>query len=199
MKINEIFYSLQGEGAHTGTPAVFVRFSGCNLRCPFCDTEHQKGAEMSARQIVDEVTKYPAEWVILTGGEPTLQNNDILLDLLHQSGKKVAIETNGTRQILLDYDWITISPKQMFLAQPPKSRPQNGVINQHSANEIKLVFDDLHGVDDYNIKAEHYYLQPCDVGNKEKNAVIVQHCIEYIKSHPKWKLSLQTQKILNVR
>ena len=76
-KINEIFYSLQGEGAHTGKAAVFVRFSGCNLRCSFCDTEHQSGVEMTDEAIAEEVACYPGEWIILTGGEPSL------LSLIH--------------------------------------------------------------------------------------------------------------------
>jgi len=191
MRVNEIFYSLQGEGAHTGTAAVFVRFSGCNLACPFCDTNHLPYDDMTEEEIAAEVCSYPANWVILTGGEPTLQNTDLLLSLLHEAGKKVAIETNGTRAILLEYDWVTVSPKVAF------AKPHT--VNQKWANEVKLIFDDKHEPDDCGIEAENYYLQPCDTGNKEENAVIVQHCIEYIKAHPKWKLSLQIQKILNVR
>ena len=95
-KINEIFYSLQGEGFHSGTPAVFVRFSGCNLRCTFCDTQHQAGEMMSLQEIVDEVNKYPiAPLVVLTGGEPSLFIDEAFVAGLKQkTGKTVAIETN---------------------------------------------------------------------------------------------------------
>ena len=106
-KINEIFYSLQGEGAHTGTPAVFVRFSGCNLKCDFCDTSHESGIEMADEAIIEEVCKYPCRMVILTGGEPGLWIDDALVDALHKAGKYVAIETNGTQVLPEAIDWVT--------------------------------------------------------------------------------------------
>lgn len=90
-KINEIFYSLQGEGFYTGTPAVFVRFSGCNLKCSFCDTQHEDGRMMSDDEIVAEVCKYPCRMVILTGGEPGLWIDSILIATLHAAGKYIAI------------------------------------------------------------------------------------------------------------
>ena len=95
-KINEIFHSLQGEGFYTGTPAVFVRFSGCNLRCAFCDTSHQDGQMMSLEEIINEVNKYPlAPLVVLTGGEPSLFiDEDFVVVLKQKTGKQVAIETN---------------------------------------------------------------------------------------------------------
>ncbi|MDE5658069.1 MAG: 7-carboxy-7-deazaguanine synthase QueE, partial [Muribaculaceae bacterium] len=96
MKINEIFYSLQGEGHWTGTPAVFIRFSGCNLHCDFCDTEHNSGQELSVDEIISEASKYPTLHIIFTGGEPTLQLTRSLVDRLHQLGKYLHIETNGT-------------------------------------------------------------------------------------------------------
>lgn len=98
-KINEIFYSLQGEGYHTGTPAVFIRFSGCNLKCSFCDTRHEEGVLMSDDEILAEVKKYPAVMVILTGGEPSLWIDSGFIDRLHRVGKYVCIETNGTRSV----------------------------------------------------------------------------------------------------
>lgn len=98
-KVNEIFYSIQGEGYHTGTPAVFVRFSGCNLKCPFCDTQHEDGILMSDEEILSEVGKYPAVMVILTGGEPSLWIDREFVDRLHRIGKYVCIETNGTRSL----------------------------------------------------------------------------------------------------
>ena len=111
-KINEIFYSLQGEGFHTGTPAVFVRFSGCNLKCSFCDTQHEEGVLMSDEEILAEVGKYPAVTVILTGGEPSLWIDREFVDCLHRMGKYVCIETNGTHFLPDNIDWVTCSPKQ---------------------------------------------------------------------------------------
>lgn len=107
-KINEIFYSLQGEGAHSGMPAVFVRFSGCNLKCPFCDTDHLSGEWLSESDIAAFVNAYPSEWIILTGGEPSLYADESLIHFLHvTTGKKIAIETNGTRHVPDSIDWIT--------------------------------------------------------------------------------------------
>ena len=110
-KINEIFYSLQGEGYHTGTPAIFVRFSGCNLKCDFCDTQHEEGKMMTDDEIIAEVKKYPAVTVVLTGGEPSLWIDDELIDRLHQAGKYVTIETNGSRPLPSDIVWVTCSHK----------------------------------------------------------------------------------------
>ena len=113
MKVNEIFYSLQGEGHYTGTPAVFVRFAGCNLRCWFCDTDFEKGVEMNEDEIVEAVLQYPTRYVVITGGEPTLQITASLCDKLHAHGLYLMMETNGTRPLPegCQIDWITCSPK----------------------------------------------------------------------------------------
>lgn len=194
MKVNEIFYSLQGEGAHTGTPAVFVRFSGCNLKCPFCDTDFRDGKEMDEYEIVDEVCRQgiQAPLVVLTGGEPTLQATPLLVDLLQQNGFEVAMETNGTRTAPFNVNWITISPKEAYVGKVGKP-----ILTK--CQELKVVFDGKNEPEDYGIEADHYYLQPCDTGKPDVNAQIIEQCVEFIKQNPKWKLSLQTQKILNVR
>ena len=191
MRVNEIFYSLQGEGYHAGRAAVFVRFSGCNLRCPFCDTEHQTFTEMSEEEIVREVLKYRCDFVVITGGEPTLQLTEEFVTKLHENNLFVAIETNGTRKVPCNVDWVTISPKGSYVS--------NGDIMLTSAQEIKVVMDDEHPFVEPNIPCAHYYIQPCDTGNEERNREIINRCINYIKENQKWKLSLQTQKILNVR
>lgn len=194
MRVNEIFYSLQGEGYYTGTAAVFVRLSGCNLKCPFCDTDFTQYTDMTEEQIVDAVCKLSTECqlVVITGGEPTLQDCTLLIDLLHQNNYKVAMESNGTRKPPFNVDWLTISPKQAFVGT-------TGQPNVVEANEVKVVFDNIHCITDYGIDAQYYYVQPCDTGNDTVNKEIIEHCVEFIKKNPKWKLSLQTQKILNVR
>lgn len=191
MKVNEIFYSLQGEGYYTGTAAVFVRLSGCNLRCPFCDTDHQSGMEMTEEAIVEAVCQHPARHVVITGGEPSLFLTASLVDALHKAGRYVAIETNGTKQLPENVDWITLSPKDAFVesAAPAISR----------CNEIKVVFDGNDIPNYSHITAEHHFLQPCDTGNSDKNASIVQGATSYILSHPEWRLSLQTHKIINIQ
>ena len=129
-KINEIFYSLQGEGFYTGTPSVFVRFSGCNLSCPFCDTDHNQGVMMTADEIAAAVNAFPASHVVLTGGEPSLFVDDELTAALH--GHFIAMETNGTHPVAAGVDWITMSPKSDFVdgAEP--------VLTE--CDELKLVY-----------------------------------------------------------
>lgn len=194
MKVNEIFYSLQGEGYHAGTAAVFVRLSGCNLQCPFCDTQHESGSEMTEDEIVAEVAKYPARLVVVTGGEPSLQLTRGFVNALHDVDKMVAVETNGTRRLSGNVDWITLSPKDAYLGD--KAKP---VLNY--VDEIKVVFDGEHEPSMYpGIMCTHArFLQPCDTGDPVRNAEIVNAAIEYIKKDPRWKLSLQIHKILNIR
>lgn len=199
MRVNEIFYSLQGEGFHTGTPAVFIRFSGCNLECPFCDTQHQEGKEMTEGDIIEEVSRYKANLVVVTGGEPALQLTESLVEMLHFLGKTVAVETNGTVELPKNVDWITLSPKDVFLGE--KATP---ILKE--ADELKLVFsedlcrDASQCVSKYaSIKVIHRFLQPCDTGDPVKNAEITKKTIEFCKEHPEWRLSLQTHKLLNIR
>ena len=193
MKVNEIFYSIQGEGYHTGTAAVFVRLSGCNLKCPFCDTNHQEGFEMTEEDIVSEVIKHPTSLVVITGGEPSLQLTDSLVDKLHSFMRFVAVETNGTRPLPENVDWITVSPK--------KSHVKGGDVVLKKADEIKLVATmDTDSTDLVCCtSATHLFIQPCDTGDDTENRRIIEHCIELVKRYPEWRLSLQTQKILNVR
>ena len=193
-RINEIFYSIQGEGEHTGRAAVFVRFSGCNLKCPFCDTDFKAYVEATAEMIVAYAKKLGGDcrFMVLTGGEPSLQADFELIDTLHKAGYYVAMETNGTKPMMIPIDWVTVSPKQSFVGSA-------GTPCLRKANEVKVVFDGIHTPSTYGIEAEHYYLQPCDTGNEKKNAAILKACVDYILEHPKWKLSLQTQKIINVR
>lgn len=188
MRINEIFYSIQGEGAFTGTPAIFIRFAGCNLKCGFCDTKHESFIrEMSIEEIVEEVRKYPSDHIVLTGGEPTLQVNDEFLAALKEYGFFIQIETNGTNYIESDdIDWVTCSPKHKEV-----------VLDK--VDELKVVYQGQ-SMERYDaMKAQMYYLQPCDVKDEEANKRNIQATIDYIKAHPKWRLSLQTQKILNIQ
>lgn len=192
MKINEIFYSVQGEGFHAGTPAVFIRFSGCNLKCPFCDTNHFTSNEMSVSDIIEEITKYPARLIIITGGEPSLFLTDELVNKLHDKGKYVAVETNGTNKLPSSVDWVTLSPKDNFV--------KNAVPVNQRYDEVKVVFDGNQNVDKYlSIPAKQYYLQPCDTGNETLNKEIINKTLEHCMKEGKWRISIQIHKILNVR
>lgn len=194
-RINEIFYSLQGEGFHTGTPAVFVRFSGCNLRCAFCDTQHQAGENLSLQDIVDEVNKYPnAPLLVLTGGEPSLFIDEAFVaELKQKTGKKIAIETNGTRPLPSNLDWVTFSPKTAF-----DGGGLEPCVLTH-CDELKVVWlgQDLAQYDE--IQANYRFLQPCFVEDMEQRAGNMQACIEVVKTYPNWRLSLQIHRVLQIQ
>ena len=192
-KVNEIFYSLQGEGYFVGTPAVFVRFSGCNLRCPFCDTQHAKHTEMTISEIVAEIDRYPAETVILTGGEPSLVVDKEMVEAIKAGHRFVAIETNGTHQLPDNIDWITLSPKFDVEGQ------EDAKVVIPLCDELKVVYrgQDLSQYD--GIATNLRFLQPIDTGidaiNRSICAATVRACLE----NPKWRLSLQIHKLLNIK
>lgn len=192
--VNEIFYSLQGEGFNTGIASVFIRFSGCNLRCAFCDTEHESHAMMSVPHIVDEVMKHPeAPLIVLTGGEPSLYVDEPLLKALRLTGKKIAIETNGTRQLPAGIDWVTLSPKLGF----PGGDAQPCVIDH--CDELKVVYlgQDLSQYD--FIAASHRFLQPCYVDNEQQRSRNLRQCVEVVLRNPRWRLSLQVHRQLGIK
>lgn len=194
-RINEIFHSLQGEGHNTGRAAVFVRFAGCNLHCPFCDTDFAHGRPMTDDEIVNAVTSYRTPFVVLTGGEPTLQADAALISKLHAAGCEIAIESNGTRPAPKGIDWLTISPKLPFT--DASGRP---VVTR--CNELKCLFDGHTPISDFGIEADYYYLQPCDMGGgpeSEENRLITKACVDYILKHPRWRLSLQTHKLVGFK
>lgn len=191
-KINEIFYSLQGEGHNAGKAAVFVRFSKCNLRCPFCDTNFDDYKEMTADEIMIVVRQYtPCKFVVLTGGEPTLQVTPALLKHFHQEGYYISMETNGTHVIPEGIDWVTCSPKKPFVG--------TGDITITEANEVKVVYDGIHPISNYGIRSAELYVQPCDVGNVQQNREILNQTIAFVKTHPQWKLSLQLHKLIGIQ
>lgn len=206
--VKEIFYTLQGEGALAGTPAVFCRFSGCNLWsgreqdrataiCQFCDTDFvgsdgthggkYESAEKLAKQVaalwpVDQEHKF----IVCTGGEPLLQLDAPLINALHQRGFRIAIETNGTLEVPQGIDWICVSPK----AGAP--------LRQTDGNELKLVYPQ-EGLDPKDFEAmefERFSLSPMDGLNHAANT---QKAIAYCLANPHWHLSLQTHKIIGIR
>ena len=206
-KIKEMYFTIQGEGFHTGTAAVFCRFSGCNLWsgreidrekaiCKFCDTDFWgTDGENGGTYTAEELAKRAKEiwnnddidpFIVFTGGEPGLQLDDELLDAFEKLNFYTSVETNGTILLPKKINWVTISPKA------------NAPVIMDYANEIKLVFPQS-GIDPINFEAfasEHFYLQPMDNPAQEKNT---WECVAYCKAHPLWKLSLQTHKILNIK
>ena len=190
-KINEIFYSVQGEGLHAGRPAHFIRFSGCNLHCPFCDTKHEEGVMMTDEEILEKIN-FGSNMVVLTGGEPTLFIDEQFIRKLNNLGKYVCIETNGTHELPKGKFFVTLSPKFEFVSKAE--------LKIKRASELKVVWNGKNNMYRYSdIVAKHRFIQPCDTQDKEKNAQIMQEVVEYVKEHPEWRVSVQTQKILNVR
>ena len=187
MRVNEFFVSLQGEGHFTGTSAFFLRLSGCNLQCPFCDTSHQSYKEMSEDEIVEEASHHAPRHIVITGGEPALQLTPSLIDKLHEAGFFIQVETNGTLLLPQGIDWVTCSPKG------------SPVLN--NVDELKVLYKgdgtDLNIAD--RIQAKEYRLQPLDTGNEMQNRIILRDTIAYILQHPKWSLSLQTHKMLGIK
>lgn len=206
--VKEIFYTLQGEGAHAGRPAVFCRFTGCNLwsglerdraraACRFCDTDFVGtdgaggGRYADAGALVDALdARWPAgsgvrPFVVCTGGEPLLQLDAPLLAQLHARGWQVAVETNGTQPAPAGIDWICVSPKA------------GAALVLRAGNELKLVYPQAGAPpEDYAALAfEHFYLQPMDGPQLPQNT---QAAVDYCKRHPLWHLSLQTHKILGI-
>ncbi|MBR2250692.1 MAG: radical SAM protein [Prevotella sp.] len=187
-KINEIFYSLQGEGCQVGRPAVFVRFSGCNLRCSFCDTDFAAYHSMSLADVMESIAEYPSRFVVLTGGEPSLQVDTPLISALHERNYIISVETNGTHLLPAGIDWVTVSPKE------------GGTVVLSHANEVKVVYVGQ-SVEQYyrQISAQRYYLQPCATIKDGKYSDNRYDVIDYCLAHPHWSLSLQTHKLLNIR
>lgn len=206
--IKEIFYTLQGEGAHAGRPAVFCRFSGCNLWtgreadragavCQFCDTDFvgtdgegggkfRTPAELAATIDALWPADYPAtKYVVFTGGEPLLQLDPALIEAMHAVGFEIAIETNGTLPVPAGVDWVCVSPKM------------GSTLVVERGNEIKVVIpqtgQDLAAYE--HLQFDNFFVQPMDGPLAEFNTRLA---IDTCKRRPRWKLSLQTHKLLQI-
>lgn len=206
--VKEMFLTLQGEGANAGARAVFVRFAGCNLWsgreqdrataiCRFCDTDFVGtdgaggGKLADAAALVSAVERHWGEgtanrFVVLTGGEPMLQVDDALVDALHAAGFRIAIESNGTLPAHSDIDWICISPKA------------GSAVVQRTGDELKLVWPQA-GVDPAELEEwsfGHHLVQPLDDPQADANRAA---CVALVLDRPRWRLSLQTHKLLGLR
>ena len=207
-QVKEIYYTLQGEGARTGRPAVFCRFTGWNLWtgrekdrekavCNFCDTDFVGvdgpggGKFNDSKELLAAISNcWPKDleqkYVVLTGGEPALQINQDFIEGLHDIGFEVAIETNGTLPIPSNIDWVTVSPKS------------NSVLKVESGDELKLVFPQ-EGVDPrkfQNLPFKNFFLQPLD---GEERTINTQKTLQYCLENPLWNLSLQSHKYIGIR
>jgi len=206
--VKEIFYTLQGEGAHTGRPAVFCRFAGCNLWsgreadraqavCSFCDTDFvgtdgsEGGRYPNAEALADQVAALwpadqPARFVVCTGGEPLLQLDRPLIDALHARGFEIAVETNGTILPPPGLDWVCVSPKV------------GARLVVESGDELKIVVPQpgLDPLDYANLDFRRFSVQPMDGPERARNT---EFAMAFCRAHPRWQLSLQTHKLIGFR
>jgi 7-carboxy-7-deazaguanine synthase len=209
--VKEIYYTLQGEGAHSGRPAVFLRFAGCNLWsgreehrdqsiCRFCDTQFVGvdgpggGKFDSPQELVDAASKHWGAsangikpYVVCTGGEPLLQLDTALIKAFHDAEFEIGVESNGTIPAPDGIDWLCISPKG------------SAKLAQLSGDELKLVFPQVEKSAQppafEHLAFQHFYLQPMDSPKRDENTI---RTIDYCKQHPRWKLSVQTHKYLGI-
>ncbi len=206
--VREVYFTLQGEGAHTGRPAVFLRFAGCNLWsgreahraaaiCRFCDTEFVGtggpggGKFADANLLADAVAAHwpggGSAYVVCTGGEPLLQLDTPLIDALHARGLEIGVETNGTVAAPAGIDWLCVSPK----AAAP--------LAQTSGDELKLVYPQVEAEarpeNFAGLAFRHFFLQPLDDDNLADNT---RRSIEYCLANPQWRLSVQTHKVIGI-
>ena len=190
LNVNEIFYSLQGEGGRVGEPSIFIRLTKCNLTCSFCDTDFEQGIDMTLEQVLDNIKQYQSKWIIWTGGEPTLQLKDDHLLFFKEIGYKQAIETNGTRQVSPFIDYITCSPKINY---------DKVKIKIPFAHEIRIPLAKGDVLPDISIfpKANKYFVSPIFDDNRV-NLDNVNYCVDLIKENPEWALSLQVHKLINI-
>jgi 7-carboxy-7-deazaguanine synthase len=205
--VKEIFYTMQGEGAHAGRPAVFCRFAGCNLwtgreqdrhsaTCTFCDTDFvgvgpDGGKFATAEDLASAVAaRWPSAdtrpFVVCTGGEPLLQLDSAAVEALHARGFEIAVESNGTQPAPPGIDWICVSPKA------------DADLVLRSGNELKLVFPQEKAPPEKfsALRFDNFFLQPMDGPDIERNTRLA---LEYCLAHPRWRLSLQTHKLLGIR
>jgi len=189
-RIAEIFYSIQSEGYNSGMPAVFIRFYGCNLKCNFCDEKDKRiFKEYDIKDLIIELKKYVCKNIILTGGEPSLQIDALLLNNLKNEGYKIFIETNGSLKINEKYkrfiDWITVSPKF-------------NIINQIDCNEVKIVYDgqSLNELEDIlnKFNCRNIFLQP-----KSNNKKYIEQAISILRNRNDWRLSIQWHKLIDIK
>jgi organic radical activating enzyme len=211
--VNEVFYSLQGEGVRAGTANVFVRFAGCNLTCSKdgeagfdCDTEFLSGRKLSLGGLHAEVLgaiereagheeSTPARWIIFTGGEPGLQVDVALVDFMHKVGFSLAIESNGTISLPSGLDWVCVSPKSA-----------EHTIRQETCDEVKYVRNYGQGIPRPRIAATHKLISPAFRTLHSPNGPIhepepgaMEWCVKLVKENPEWRLSVQQHKQWKVR
>ena len=191
LKVKEIFYSLQGEGGRQGAASIFIRLSGCNLKCDFCDTDFSGGEEMSLEQILSKIRQSPCHRIIWTGGEPALQLTDECLLYFKQAGFFQAIESNGHQRLSELLDYTVVSPK----GQTDYARKINPQVD-----EVRLPVRENDRIPPLESlpEAEYYFLSPIFTENPAETRANIDYCVQQVKQHPEWRLSLQIHKWIGI-
>lgn len=198
LMVNEIFYSIQGEGVNVGVPMVFVRFSKCNLRCSAindagfdCDTDFEGFRRLSIDELIAEIMEVGghSKWVLFTGGEPGLQMTDELVEKIHAAGWKIAVESNGTVKLPAGCDWICVSPKT-----------SEHTIRQRKCDELKLVRNGRQEVGEWsNMDATHRLVSPSFAPDGTVIPEALAWCKRFVLQNPEWRLSTQSHKQIGAR
>jgi organic radical activating enzyme len=191
LNVKEIFYSLQGEGGRQGEASIFIRLSGCNLRCDFCDTDFETGVDWPIEQILAAIASYPCRWIVWTGGEPTLQLTDAILLYFKNAGFRQAIESNGHNRLsgLLDYTVIS-----------PKGKKTYAKALNPRVDEVRLPVQKGDVIPPLEIfpEAKFFFLSPVFSDDNASTKANIDYCVEQIKRFPQWRLSLQIHKLIGI-
>ena len=192
LKVNEIFYSIQGEGQRVGTANIFIRLAGCDLTCGFCDTEFESYNEYALPELVQKLNEFDTDCpnIIWTGGEPALQLDMEIVKYFHDNDYYQSIETNGNNKVPAGLDYIVVSPK--VAEHVVKKNFKDTIVN-----ELRYTRHSGQGIPKPSIEAEHKFISPIFNGNSldGKN---LNHCIKLVKDNPEWKLSIQIHKLLKI-
>jgi len=192
LKVKEIFYSLQGEGGRQGEASIFIRLSGCNLNCDFCDTDFSGGEDMTCEQILSQIRHFTCQWIVWTGGEPTLQLTDECLLCFKQAGYSQAIESNGSNRLPVLLDYTVISPKGK-MDDIRKINPR--------VDELRLPVyenDVIPSVESLP-EAKYYFLSPIFSENPVETKANIDYCVQHIMQDPQWRLNLQIHKLIGIK
>jgi len=191
LNVKEIFYSLQGEGGRQGEASIFVRLSGCNLNCDFCDTDFSGGENMTCEQILSKIRHFPCQWMVWTGGEPTLQLTDECLLFFKQAGYFQAIESNGCNRLSALLDYTAISPKYQAFDVLKNNLRVDEVRLPVRENDVIQPIESLP-------KAQYYFLSPIFSDNSTETKANINYCVQQIMRYPQWRLSLQIHKLIGI-
>ncbi|MDR0995513.1 MAG: 7-carboxy-7-deazaguanine synthase QueE [Tannerella sp.] len=191
LRVKEIFYSLQGEGGRQGEASVFLRLAGCNMACPFCDTDFDGGMLLDMEELLARVASYPCRWLIWTGGEPSLQLTAEVTAYFHDKGYLQAIESNGTRPLPPLLDYTVVSPKG-DIAYAKRINPK--------VDELRLPVREGEALPKISSlpEARFYFLSPVFEIDETLTRRNIAYCVEQIKREPAWRLSLQIHKLINI-